>query len=386
MAAVAVENARSWSLDTGNLRLSITHCVEPFTAHSLLDAGSRNNPKRGFVFVSRVLGKHIGASPGSMRRAQRELAGQIDQSDRSPVVFIGMAETAVGLGEGVFAAWQELHGPNRPAMYFSTTRYYFEGHDRVRFEEAHTHAPELYLYLPDTQAMRQLFRDATHVVLIDDEISTGNTLGNLVTALQQSMPSLVDITAVALTDFSGGRAQTALARPGIRQAQVTALLSGSFEFDVQQTFPLPHASVSEFPECRRHLIPNATARFGRCHATSVPDKLLDGLLPDLADASLVRVIATGEYMFPAQALGWALEEHGLNVLVHSTTRSPLRLDGAIGSITEIPDAYEEPVRYYIYNLPDDPAAGEIRLLVHEVPAGPAIEQICQCLQARSVCL
>ncbi len=384
MVDVAVDNACAWSLDTGNLRLSISHCVEPFDAQSLLGAGSRNNPKRGFVFVSRVLGKHIGASPGSMRHAQRELARRIDHSDRSPVVFIGMAETAVGLGEGVFAAWRELHGPDRQAMYFSTTRYFLEGYDRVRFEEAHTHAPDLYLYMPDTQVKRQLFRDATHVVLIDDEISTGNTLGNLVTALQQSMPFLVDVTSVALTDISGGRAQTALAQPGIRRAQVTSLLSGSFEFDVQQTFPLPHASASEDPECRRRLIPDATVRLGQFHPTSVPGKLVDRLLPDLADASLVRLIATGEYMFPAQALGSALEKHGLNVLVHSTTRSPLRLDGTIGSIIETLDAYEEAVRYYIYNLPDDLAAGEIRLLVHEVPASPTIERICQRLQARSI--
>jgi hypothetical protein len=198
------------------------------------------------------------------------------------------------------------------------------------------------------------------------------------------MPDLLNVTAITLTDFSGGRAQAALARPGIRRAQVKSLLSGSFDFNVRRTFPLPRGSDYKGQECRRNLIPGDSVRLGQFQPTRVPDKTTDHLVSELVGASLVRVIATGEYMFPAQALGTELEKRGLNVLIHSTTRSPLRLDGDIVSITEVPDVYEEPVRNYIYNLPENLSEGEIRLLVHEVPTSRTVDEICRRLHARSV--
>lgn len=63
----------------------------------LFDIAERRNPKRAFLFVSKVLGRHIPVSPRVMRQVYKQLASQLLGKLSGPAVFIGMAETAVGL-------------------------------------------------------------------------------------------------------------------------------------------------------------------------------------------------------------------------------------------------------------------------------------------------
>jgi hypothetical protein len=65
-----------------------------------------------------------------------------------PVVFIAMAETAVGLGQGVFEAWLRAT-PAREALFLHTTRYRCRQGPLIEFEEAHSHAPRQFLHMPD---------------------------------------------------------------------------------------------------------------------------------------------------------------------------------------------------------------------------------------------
>ena len=64
------------------------------------------NPKRAFLFVSKVLGRHIPVSPSIMRHAFTDLAELVPDDLPEPVLVIGMAETAVGLGAGVHQVLQ----------------------------------------------------------------------------------------------------------------------------------------------------------------------------------------------------------------------------------------------------------------------------------------
>jgi hypothetical protein len=100
----------------------------------------------------------------------------------------------------------------------------------------------------------------------------------------------------------------------------------------------------------------------------------------LAEYRPIRLIATGEFMYPAQALGMALEQMGATVLVQSTTRSPLLVGGAIEMVIKLEDPYGEGVQNYIYNPP--PATdSELRVVVHEMERNAEIAQICHQLQA-----
>ncbi|MDO5769772.1 MAG: phosphoribosyltransferase domain-containing protein, partial [Psychrobacter sp.] len=74
---------------------------KPYELDDLLGFAQRINPKRAFLFVSKVLGRHIPVAPSTMRRAFTDLANMLpDHSGLNklpePILVIGMAETAVG--------------------------------------------------------------------------------------------------------------------------------------------------------------------------------------------------------------------------------------------------------------------------------------------------
>src|SRR5262249_36064001 len=88
-------------LRCGTLTLHVESAVMPLD--ELCIFGSRGNRKRGFLFISKVLGKHVPVRPSLMQRIHELLAGQIADV-RGPAVVIALAETATGLGQGVFEA------------------------------------------------------------------------------------------------------------------------------------------------------------------------------------------------------------------------------------------------------------------------------------------
>src|SRR3546814_12207649 len=81
-------------LSTGTLELVIEHAAE---LDAFCDFAARANPKRGFLIVSKVLGRHLPASPNAMRGAMDELGQKLPADLPGPIVFLGMAETATAL-------------------------------------------------------------------------------------------------------------------------------------------------------------------------------------------------------------------------------------------------------------------------------------------------
>src|SRR3546814_5484099 len=89
-----------WSSDLCSSDLE--HAAE---LDAFCDFAARANPKRGFLIVSKVLGRHLPASPNAIRGAMDELGQKLPADLPGPIVFLGMAETATALGQGVFAAY-----------------------------------------------------------------------------------------------------------------------------------------------------------------------------------------------------------------------------------------------------------------------------------------
>jgi hypothetical protein len=83
---VTPENIRHVTLPTGTLHIRVDRSQRPLDM--LLDFAARQNPKRGFLFVSKVLGKHIPAAPSVIRDIHRRPAAQIGNLP-GPVLFIG---------------------------------------------------------------------------------------------------------------------------------------------------------------------------------------------------------------------------------------------------------------------------------------------------------
>lgn len=72
----------------------------------ICDFALRHNARRRFLFVSKVLGRHMPTRPVAMQDVASRLADKIsiDPAD-GPVLFVGMAETATTLAQAVYAAW-----------------------------------------------------------------------------------------------------------------------------------------------------------------------------------------------------------------------------------------------------------------------------------------
>jgi Phosphoribosyl transferase len=150
-------------LPTGTLTLSSSADADAYCA-----VAARANPRRGFLIVSKVLGRHLPARPSDMRAAMAAMAGQVAADVPAPVVFLGMAETATALGQGVFAAWREQN-PDTPACYLQSSRQHVAGADIVaRFEEGHSHATSHLVQVRDAE-IRAMLAQARTLVIVDDE-------------------------------------------------------------------------------------------------------------------------------------------------------------------------------------------------------------------------
>ncbi len=360
-----------------NLRTGRLHIMtEPgrVPLHRLLGFASRINSKRGFLLVSKVLGKHYPVSPRTMAWSYRALARKLlDQTDFStPSLWVGMAETATGLGYGVFESSCSLGV--RDALFMQTTRYHLSGGDRLAFIEEHSHATDFFLYYPPHEQDRATFLNARQLVLIDDEISTGATFSRLITAYRAVNPRLEKVFIVSLVNFASSEHRHRLEASAGIPVQWVNLLTGQLRFDPvdtdQEQFRDKTINVAGNGLCKRDLLA-WPGRLGMDRPISFSDFNVAGLLaflPAEPDSRPILVLGTGECNPPAYLLGRSLERLGYRVIVQATTRSPIFPEGAIASRIQFTDNYQDDIDNFLYNV----TADDFRLIVvcHETPLVP----------------
>ena len=318
---------------------------------SLCGFGARQNPKRGFLIVSKVLGKHYPSSVESMDKVHRDLAMQLQDAVIGSSCFVGLAETAVGLAHGVYERYLSMT-PNR-ACFIHSTRYRLSGYENMYFEESHSHAPNQLLHLPEQGTVsRNTFDSADTLVLLDDEISTGKTLTNLSLSYLDHNPQVKRIVWVSLTDFSNNSVEQINGVPVIS----LCLFKGSYSFE-----PDPTLRTMKLPE---GVAGNDTLKDDVCHLgfgrVGISDDLnldlsnLQDWLKTVNEDDVVLVVGSGECMHPAFLLAREIQRHnrlnGVEVFTQSTTRSPAMVYGAIGCKLEGKDTYGEGITNYLYNV------------------------------------
>ena len=96
----------------------------------------------------------------------------------------------------------------------------------------------------------------------------------------------------------------------------------------------------------------------------------------------VRIAATGEFTFLPFILAEQLQESGADVLVQATSRSPVKIGGAIGQGLCFRDNYGSGVPNYLYNV--DRAEPRETWICHETPLGSIDPALVDALGARLV--
>ncbi|MGW3212562.1 phosphoribosyltransferase [Streptomyces parvus] len=318
----------------------------------LLGLALRRNPKRAHLLVSNVLGKHVPQKPSVVYGAGYGLGERVrallGEEEARRAVVLGYAETATGLGHAVADGL-------RDAPYLHSTRRPVAGVRQAGgFEEAHSHATS-HLLLPEDPALLAHGAEASALVLVDDEFSTGNTVLNTIRALHGTHPrdryvivALVDMRSPADRDRLTAFAAEIGARVDLvtRSTGTVTLPDGVLERgqalvaaqEAEAADPVPGAAGHPAPVTRVDLAwPAGVPDGGRHGFTPAHRTALEAALPDLAeriagalgaDARRGRVLVLGfeELMYAPLRLGTALEQAlgaDAEVRYSTTTRSPV---------------------------------------------------------------
>jgi hypothetical protein len=335
-------------------RLSINTTREVVPLEGLLGFATRRNPKRGFLFVSKVLGKHIPCRPSRMREVYDKLAASL-RTLPGPVLFMGMAETATGLGAGVADSYA-LRDKRADVIYQHTTRHGLNAAELVRFDEAHSHAPDHIVYAPQP-ALASDYHSAETLVLVDDEITTGRTLTLLAEAMVPHLPRLRRIVFASIVNWLDSARVSEIRASLERPLGFVSLLEGSFSFERNPHFhaELPGQVMARCAADVRHDTGRRGIRMG-AGQPPIPQA------PRLDRGRPVHVIGTGEFGYQPFLLAEQLEAIGCDVYYQSSTRSPILPGGAIAASLSFGDEHGEGVTNYLHN---PPAPGRQVLVAYE---------------------
>ena len=296
--------------------------MKNYTASDVLRVAKRlNNTRRKFLLVNPLQGKHLPVSPTVALDMMNALGRAVAEKFPDARLVIGFAETATAIGAVVAKNLSD------ECIYLQTTRETFAG-QFVEFLEEHSHAPEQKIFAENFAA---LLEQTPAVVFVDDELSTGQTLLNIVNQLQEKFPALTDkkICAASIISRLSAESRLAFGIVGIKPVALVELSPATFDvekFSVQPAQSIEPAQITS----SQFLVPSSlqNARrgvkvgeyFAQCEGVG---KFVVDMLRRENISGEVLVVGTEEFMLPAIVAARELERENFSVVTHSTTRSPI---------------------------------------------------------------
>ena len=326
----------------GLLSIETTQQHPHWQLPQLIDFAERINPKRAFLFVSKVLGKHIPVAPSHMKKSYQDLAQCIADDLPTPLTMVAMAETAVGLGAGVFREIKPKY--ENKALFLTTTRHRLEHLPTLaEFLEQHSHAQDQCVLGAVDHRQQLHIQNTKTLVVVDDEISTGQTIINLIHSLQNAGLNHIErLVIVSLVNWSAEKFDQFNI-----PVEVVALLHGRWQWQEstaeQPSIEMPHVNVMEQP--KQKII--APSNWGR-----EPSDLscTPWYVPKVTVGQNILVLGSGEFSWIPFLVAEQLEQQGAIVHYSATTRSPIQLGGAIVRKYQFQDNYGMNIPNYVYNV------------------------------------
>ena len=344
-------------------------------------AKRENNTRRKYLVVNRLQGKHIPVSPKEALQMFRSLAELIKEAYPSErLLMVGFAETATAIGAAVAIECQ--------AAYMQTTREVIDGVDYLYFSESHSHATEQKLVKTD---LDKIIGKTDRIVFIEDEVTTGNTILNIVRLIQKTYAQPVSF---AVASILNGMNEEALENYKNLKIPVHYLVKTAHDTyteiaeqyqadgtchictkpqekeveqqkEVQQQIEMQQTKEAQQPIEVQEISGWINAR--RLHTADTYKQACEQLWQEIQQkygytkytketetSRRILVLGTEEFMYPALYVGAKLEETGYTVRMHATTRSPIAVSKEekypLHTRYELASLYDKNRTTFVYDL------------------------------------
>lgn len=332
--------------------------METYQESDLLRLASRyQNTKRQYLLVNPLQGKHIPVSPGKALAMMKVLGKKLYHTVPSAKCIIGFAETATAIGAVAACTFPD------DVFYLHTTRESFPNETALFFSEEHSHATEQKINMVQLSDVK-----AGPLILLDDEISTGRTMENIIDVLKKNIPSLLTdgcwIGSV-INRVSKNRIAV-LYHKGASCVSLIRPKRDNFEEEMSRFSVSSATEINPAKALPFHIIRPTYGLFDlRCGATvgKIRKNILQFaeetcciLKKELENCQKVLFLGTEECMFPALYTGSILEKQAENISVycHATTRSPIGICHdqmyPIQNGVQLDSFYENGRKTFLYNL------------------------------------
>lgn len=329
-------------------------------------AKRENNTKRSYLVVDPLQGKHVPVEPSKALNLFKSLAEKLQgKYEGERLLLIGFAETATAIGAQAAITLG--------TKYIQTTREVIPDARYLFFSEAHSHATEQKLVKDDID---RVINDIDRIVFIEDEVTTGNTIMNIIKIITKEYQKK---TKFAVASLLNGMTEEYLKIYQDEKIELHYLVktdhSGygavaeQYRCDGLYICAIPENNLQESVDIdakseknmQEHIISipgwmNARRFVDAKQYEAACKKLAKTVITEtgVKQGERVLVIGTEEFMYPALLTGYEIEKMGCDVRCHSTTRSPI----AVSTEEEYPlhcryelcSLYDPDRKTFIYDL------------------------------------
>ena len=322
-------------------------------------AKRENNNKRNYLVVNALQGKHIPVSGKQSLEMFNTLAKKVKttRSKGEKLLLIGFCETATAIGSALAIYLR--------SFYMQTTRETIKNVEYLYFSEEHSHATEQKLVEKD---IRDFINDVDRIIFVEDEVTTGNTILNIINILEQKYNTEVKFSVASILNGMDKKSLEIYAQRNItlhyliktdhaKYSEIAEKFSGDGKYYPCNT-ETPKISIKEYQisgyiNARRTIMG---------HKYLMACKLLYHTLENYKKLEhifrqqnkKILVLGTEEFMYPSIYIASLLEKNGNVVKCHSTTRSPIAVslekDYPLHERFSLVSLYDDNRKTFIYNL------------------------------------
>ncbi|SFG24072.1 TRSP domain C terminus to PRTase_2 [Lachnospiraceae bacterium C7] len=316
-----------------------------------------NNTKRTYLVTNILQGKHVAVNPSKALGMFDELAETLKQKYKNEkLLLIGFAETATAIGARVAI--------DLGAKYMQTTREKVNNEKYIFFTESHSHATEQKLVESDVV---KWIKWADRIIFVEDEVTTGNTIMKIVDILREKYSKEIKFSVASILNGMDEKALNNYNEKNVAIHYLVKTDHSTYPQRVENFVNDGSYEVEKIDE-KSNETPTILPEIKEVQGYLNSRKVVDGKEYDKAcynlgkeisklvkkDAKNILVMGTEEFMYPAIFTGKVIEDMGLDVKTHSTTRSPIAVsaskDYLFHNRYEINSFYDSKRTTFIYDL------------------------------------